>query len=544
MTSSSKRWSRKWSVKGPSRGQWGAAALALMVPTAHAGSVSLGNGLSMDWLANLTYSAAVRVDDPDEALKANINGDDATRNFEKGELINNRLALLAETDFRFGRYGAFVRGSAFYDDVYRSRNDNDSPETVNKTGDNDEFSEAARKYLGARARLLDAYVYGSFAVGETSLDVRLGRQVVSWGESLFFPNMSGAQGPVDSTKSNVAGTEVKDILLPEEQILLQWGLSSSFSVAAYYQTNWKATELTPVGGYFSTSDVVGEGAEFLIVPQLPGPLSRVARGRDITPDDDGQWGVSAKWLVGEASEIGFYHLNYHDKAPVGVITNISLIDFGDGVQRPIPTGYQVVYTDDIKLSAISLSTDLGGTAIGSEVSLRQDAGMSVNVAAGGSVTGTPGRGDVVQANLNFTRLILPTRFWDTLTLLGEASWLRVIDVDPITGPDGAQNEHPTNGREAAAIQALAQLGYKQVFPGWDMTLSFVYADLFKGKSAIGGALGSLTGEGDKRYTGGVTMKYLSNLELQMAYNGYGGTPNADRPLADRSYVSFSAKYSF
>lgn len=533
-----------------------ASVLLLGVTPAQAGSVNLGDRFALDYLANLTYSAAWRTEDPDDRLNANINGDDGNRNFDKGAMINNRLAILGELNLRYGHYGAFVRGSAFYDEVYHRKNDNDSPGTINKAGPNNEFSDEAEKYLGERARLLDAYVYGSWNVGPTALDVRVGRQVVSWGESLFFPNMSGAQSPADATKSNVPGTEVKEILLPVGQAYVQWGITPSVSLSGYYQWEWKGTELNPSGAYFSSSDVVGPGAEFLRLANLPLPAPlpsgyNVPRGADLTPDDDGQWGISTKFQVGDATELGLYHIVYHDKAPVGAVTNsgtkIFDVDVGGGtiIQIPVPglpLSYQAAYADDIKMTAVSLATQLVGTAIAGEVSYRQDAGININVGASNSPT--PGRGDAIQANLNFTRLLLPTAAWDTLTLVGEVSWLQLQDVEPIVA-GGISYDTPSNGHTSAAYQMLAQFGYQQVFPGWDLTLSFVAANMFHGKPAINGALGSLTGEGDERYSVGFGFKYLQNLELQVAYNGYRGTPDlVNKTLADRSNVAFSAKYSF
>jgi hypothetical protein len=546
---------RQWHRQRPSCG--GLCVLTsvvlLGVTPAQAGSINLGDrSATLDYLVNLTYSAAWRAEKPDDRLTANINGDDGDRNFDQGSMINNRLAVLGELNFRYGYYGAFVRGSAFYDDVYHRDNDNDSPDTVNKSGPNDQFSDAAEKYLGERARLLDAYVYGGWNIGSTALDLRVGRQVVSWGESLFFPNMSGAQSPADATKSNVPGTEVKEILLPVGQAYVQWGLMPRVSLAAYYQWEWQGTELNPAGAYFSTTDVIGPGAEYLRLANLPLPpplptAYNVPRGADLKPDDDGQWGVSTKFQLGDATELGVYHIVYHDKAPVGVLTQTGTVNFdlGGGVVVPVPglpASYQALYVDDIKMTAISVATQLMGTAIAGEVSYRQDAGININVGATNSPT--PGRADAVQANLSFTRLILPTVAWDTLTLVGEVSWLQVEDVQPIE-VDGESYDTPSNGEKAAAYQMLAQFGYQQVFPGWDLTLSFVAANMFDGKPAINGALGSLTGEGDERYSTGFSFKYQQNLELQLAYNGYRGTPNlVNKTLADRSNVAFSAKYSF
>ncbi|MGH6645237.1 MAG: DUF1302 family protein, partial [Solimonas sp.] len=103
----------------------------------------------------------------------------------------------------------------------------------------------------------------------------------------------------------------------------------------------------------------------------------------------------------------------------------------------------------------------------------------------------------------------------------------------------------SNTRDATAIQFLVQAGYKQVFAGWDLTLSLVNGYDIDGKSAVNGALGSYTGKGDIRYAVGGALKYLNNLELGLTYNGYaGGASLENRTLADRSYASFNAKYSF
>ena len=74
-------------------------------------------------------------------------------------------------------------------------------ETVNKTGDNDVFTRGARYYDGKRSRLLEAYGYADFPLLDDSiLSLRLGKQLVAYGESLFLPGISGAMAPNDATK--------------------------------------------------------------------------------------------------------------------------------------------------------------------------------------------------------------------------------------------------------------------------------------------------------------------------------------------------------
>ncbi|HET8880701.1 MAG TPA: DUF1302 family protein [Solimonas sp.] len=260
-----------------------AAALPAVVGigTAHAASFDLF-GFDAETQFSATYSAAWRLNSPDPRLvdtpgaatipvpdyfkvAESANYDDGDRNFRKGALINNRATLLGELLLHRNDYGLELRGDAFYDDVYHHRNDNDSPGTISKTdGAYNEFSGAAQYYDGARARLLDAYVFGTWYFGDqTVLNLRIGQQIAAWGESLFFDGIALAQGPADATKANVPGADVKGILLPVNQISMQLSLNDQWTLLGQYKLDFKPTELNPVGEYFSVTDVVGPGAEFI-----------------------------------------------------------------------------------------------------------------------------------------------------------------------------------------------------------------------------------------------------------------------------------------
>ena len=116
--------------------------------------------------------------------------------------------------------------------------------------------------------------------------MKVGDQVVAWGESLFFPNIAGAQGPSDATKSYMAGAEVKDILLPVPQISTQWQITPNFSLLGYYQFSYQQNRLTAPGTYWSYSDVTYPGAQFIIGP---GGMI-IPRGPDDKPSARNQWG--------------------------------------------------------------------------------------------------------------------------------------------------------------------------------------------------------------------------------------------------------------
>ena len=251
------------------------------------------NGASLSVNMTTTYSVGVRAEDPSpktadpETEYATVfllpqipllprlqvgtetpkvwNFDDPNRNFEKGDLITNAFSALVEMNFKYENFGFKASGNAFYDFVYHGKNSNDSPYPygINKyEAPVDEFTGQTRYTNGGRFRALDFFAYGNFDVFDTNLSLRVGNQVVAWGESLFFGNTSFSQGVADATRANSPAAEVKDILLPSPQVSFNWGLTDDFSLIGYYQFDWEQTNLDGVGSYFSRADVVGPGAQF------------------------------------------------------------------------------------------------------------------------------------------------------------------------------------------------------------------------------------------------------------------------------------------
>jgi hypothetical protein len=204
-----------------------------------------------------------------------------------------------------------------------------NPNRVNHAPPFNEFTRDAKRFHGGYSRILDAYGYTSFNLGEQSkLNLRAGRHVVSWGEAIFFPGISLAQGPADGTKTGVPGTETKDQLLPEDQLsVLARGQPALVDPRA------RSVQLPP-----NARTRAGLIPELLRrcragrrLPRAPGPdcrrcrwpsrmASRAARseiaGADILPGKTGQWGLGTRYRVTDETEVGLYYLNYHDRTPL------------------------------------------------------------------------------------------------------------------------------------------------------------------------------------------------------------------------------------
>ena len=533
-----------------------AVAVALAAAPAGAGeTIEFDNGTTLDWSVTTSYGVGMRLGKPSDRLMT-LNADDANRNFNEGSLTTHRVGALGEMILRKDNYGAVVRASTFYDDVYHQDNDNDSPATVNKTGSNDEFTSRTRYYSGGRTRLLDAYVFGGWRFdNDTMLDVKAGRHIESWGESLYYPGVNGVQNPSDAVKAAQPGVEVKEILLPVGQFSASYRLNPQITFGAYVQYEWKGTELPPVGSYLSSSDVVGPGREFIRTATGNVPY----RGTD-EPRDGGQWGVQLRYRPVPAIELSLFHVNYHDKNPATALVGYDPVPLGNGQFAFASNGYRIQYFEDIKLTGLSLSTKLGETQIGAEWSYRDGAPVLVNTGLGP----VPARGKGQQMQLSAMRILGDRPWASQTTLTAEVIHVRADSVDSASAADNLQGVNllpslaPLVGdsdeytydtgsawrtRSSSAYTLGASFSYPGIFPGWDLEVPLRFSSVFSGSAPMAGGIAGM--QGDRRYSVGTTFKYLSNLEVAFALVGYLGSPDPlKRPLADRDYATFSMKYTF
>lgn len=222
------------------------------------------------------------------------NFDDGDRNFEQYDPVNNRVKLFSEMQLEVtDNFGIKVSGDAFYDHVYKSDNANASPDSLNsRQQPTNSFTNEADYINGGRARLLDAYAYGTFFFGDTmSLDLKAGQHVVSWGESLFFSGVARAQGPADATRANVPGADVKSILLPVTQVSAKFSLTDDIKLLAQQKLQYQPNLLNPTGSFFSASDIIGDGAEFAYGIKNPLFLDTLA-GFDLTGPNQNLQGIA------------------------------------------------------------------------------------------------------------------------------------------------------------------------------------------------------------------------------------------------------------
>lgn len=272
----------------------------------------------------LSYGLMWRVQDQDPDIIGvvnggnafSVNGDDGNLNYGKG-LVNNVGKITSELGLNYRNFGLFVRGTGFYDFVAERSNTDRTP-----------LSPEALDLVGSDVSLLDAFVYGKFNLGTMPGQIRVGDQVVSWGESTFIQNGINSINPVNVNAIRLPGSELKEALLPEGMVWGNLGLTENISVEAFYLYDYENTEIDPSGSFWSSNDFAGPGGEKVmlgfgtvadlgVTPALNTFLA-VPQGADKDADDSGQHGLAFRVLAPglNSTEFGFFYTKLHSRLPI------------------------------------------------------------------------------------------------------------------------------------------------------------------------------------------------------------------------------------
>ncbi len=354
-------------------------------------------GLDGSFTSDISLGASWRMQEQDKNLywsgnkaggkASSSNSDDGNLNYDENDMYSLILKGVHDLELKRGNIGGFLRFKYWYD--YEQEEGDRNHGNVNnyernESLDDNGFSDFAK---GSGFNVLDAFLYGNFEVFDKPLNVRVGEQVVSWGESTFIQNGINVINPVDVTAFRRPGVEIKEGLLPVGMIYSQLGLTDAMSIEAFYQYEWAKTEIDGCGTYFSDADFAADGCNLLTLTAPIDDAASVANGvyinrsSDKEASDDGQWGVALRYFAESlnSTEFGLYYINYHSRTPVFGGFNSSNESLGGppGVLfiPGDPYGGNPTFTaefpEDIKLIGASFATNVASFAVSARSATRK-----------------------------------------------------------------------------------------------------------------------------------------------------------------------------
>ena len=238
-----------------------------------------------------------------------VNSDDGNLNYGKG-WVSQLFKGSHDLELKYHDYSFLARGYYF--------GDLKSDHTMRT-----QLSSQARERVVHGSELLDLYVDAKFDLTpDFPVDLRIGRQVLSLGESTFIPNGLNVVNPVVLSKLRTPGAELKEAFLPVNMIRLSVNLAKNVTFEPFYLLEFRHNELEPAGTFFSTNDFATRGGSKVMLGfgtlADTGTLGSIPRSVDHMASNHNQFGASLRILAPSLNdtEFGLYFVKYNSRSPV------------------------------------------------------------------------------------------------------------------------------------------------------------------------------------------------------------------------------------
>jgi hypothetical protein len=277
------------------------------------------------------------------------------------------------------------------------------------------------------------------------------------------------------------------------------------------------------------------------------------RDADIEADNQGQWGISGRTMVGEDTEVGLYYSRYHETfAFVAGSAGGPLVDSGGdlillgGLPTDIVAGTSLlglhqVYPEDLEMIGMSVATTLGSWSINGELAYRPDRPLFTDPF---SVIGVPGavnfeEHDTVSASVHGIWLggALPLGIDSQVLLVQLGADYISGDLTNLSANSSITKEVLTPDDLAYGI-ALEWTGtWQGIRPGTDLALVIFLQKDIKGNSHFWGNFA------EDRLLGGITLTANIGNDWE-ASAGYSWVDQDNSHFETQDVFNLSVNYKF
>lgn len=353
------------------------------------------------------------------------NGDDGNWNYNKGDITDSSILFSPEIKLQRGDVKVEFSGLFYYDPVNADFTEYHADDLYQPTRTH--RADNVVDVYARRAELRKAYFQYTPEIFGQSFNLKVGRQVLPWGESLLvlFNNLNQLN-PLDANAAARPGFQLSDVSTPINMAVLSFPILDSLSLELVAPLEWRAVRAPPHGSFASTLDPVdnnfltlGLGNQHEDPNQISTPygnnglLTSTSYSPRVLPaefgyaSDKGQYGgrltYVADWL-NEGTEISLHYLHYHSQFPYlsgyaanescwhrssGANGSLAFLDATNdcGGFANVPGGRDPLtvdtlkvfleYPEDIDLFGLSFNTNLGGVAVSGEYAYRPNMPLQI-----------------------------------------------------------------------------------------------------------------------------------------------------------------------
>ena len=539
-----------------------AVAAVCTAGTAHAFKVDAGPDWDMQFDNTVQWTMGWRAESMNSKLGNNPFFQTGDYKFQhKGDMVTNRVQDLIEFQGTYQQNMGFRTSASVWKDFNYTDHVAQNPLYANAGFHNypgDKYNNNVKHYFVQGGDWLDAFVFYNTQIFDHNVYAKVGRLTQYWGNAFFFAfsNIAYSQSPIDFNKAfTQPGSEVKELFLPRNQILVSADLTQNISITGEYFLEYRQNLYPEAGTYFGFFDVLyngpkgpGTGGAFYVPacgiaggPTCFGLAPPVANMGNVQPQNNNHnYGlkltVSDVPMIG--GDMGFYYRQLDEVDPYPLFNAT-----GKVINLPNTRGTSVGYTiyntaaQKTKLFGISYEKTFGLISTGWELNTRRHTEL-----ASAFVPGSDGLG----ARGNITNLIGNTfiqlggnsigdfKLWNSGILLAEFSYTHLnsitdnkpqanfvgngVTCDSISGlPRKGTWQDGCATKNSLAVAMLFIPQWQQVWAGVDLEAPISYTYGVHGNPAYRAS--AFYQEGTSIYSFGLRAIYQQKHQLTLSYNG-------------------------